>query len=168
MPSWSSSPSRSGWNNDSANTRLDFGYNGTRAGHINAQGLRLASGRAQVGGLTVTTDSTAGAVTYTIAEMLGGLILRDPNGGARSDVTPTAALIVAGITGAAVDDVFECTVVNTANASEVLTITAGTGVTLVPSSITPTQNESTRLIVRLTNVTSGSEAVVMYALTAGA
>lgn len=168
MPGWGTSSLRNGWNWDAANARLDFGYRGTRAGHVNAQGLRLASARKLVEGLAATTDSTAGVVTYTIAEMLGGLILRDPNGGARSDVTPTAALIVAGITGAAVDDVFECTVVNTANATEVLTITAGSGVTLVPTSITPTQNESTRLLVRLTNVTSGSEAVTMYALTAGA
>ena len=37
----------------------------------------------------VTTDATAGARTYTAAEFIGGLILRDPAGAGRSDVTPT-------------------------------------------------------------------------------
>ena len=114
--------------------------------------------------LTVTTDATAGNVTYTAAQMLGGLILRDPAGAARSDVTPTAALLVAGLPGVAVDDVVECIVVNTADAAEVLTITAGTGVTLVPASVTPTQNEIARLLIRFTNVTASSEACTIYAI----
>ncbi|MDO8607692.1 MAG: hypothetical protein Q7R40_14230, partial [Phaeospirillum sp.] len=117
--------------------------------------------------IAATTDATAGASTYTIAQMLGGLILRDPAGASRSDVTPTAAAIVAGIVGAAVDDTFETWLVNTADAAEVITVTAGAGVTLIPASITIAQNENAKLLVRLTNVTGASEAVTVYAIVAG-
>ena len=40
----------SGWRYDSANSRLDFYYRGTRVGNINASGLTAATGD-----LTVTT-----------------------------------------------------------------------------------------------------------------
>lgn len=43
-----------GWNYDPANSRLDFYYRGTRAGHINATGLTT------VGTLAAATTVTAG------------------------------------------------------------------------------------------------------------
>jgi hypothetical protein len=43
MPAWGTSSIRNGWNWDAANTRLDFGYRGTRIGHLNASGMTLAS-----------------------------------------------------------------------------------------------------------------------------
>ena len=43
-----------GWNYDPANSRLDFYYRGTRAGHINASGLNT------VAALTAATTVTAG------------------------------------------------------------------------------------------------------------
>ena len=105
---------------------------------------------------TVTTTTTAGAVTYTAAELLGGLILRDPNGAARSDVTPTAALVVAAL-GRIVKagDSFEFVIRNTADAAETITITAGTDVTL-SGTMTIAQLASKRF---LAVVTSGSGAV---------
>lgn len=112
---------------------------------------------------TVTTDNTAAARTYTAAELLGGLILRDPNGAARSDVTPTAALIVAGIAGAVVGSSFEFTIRNTADAAETITVTAGTGVTL-SGTMTIAQNNSKRFLAVCTNVGSGTEAVTVYSL----
>jgi hypothetical protein len=112
---------------------------------------------------TVTTDSTAGAKTYTAAELLGGLILRDPNGGARSDVTPTAALLVAGFTGAVIGSSFEFTIRNTADASEVITLTSGAGVTL-SGTMTIAQNNSKRFLAVFTAVTGSSEAVTIYSL----
>jgi hypothetical protein len=42
MPAWGTSSLRNGWNWDSANTRLDFGYRGTRVGHLDTSGLTLA------------------------------------------------------------------------------------------------------------------------------
>ncbi|MEW6263378.1 MAG: hypothetical protein AB1641_09890 [Thermodesulfobacteriota bacterium] len=112
---------------------------------------------------TVTTKTTAGAVTYTAAELIGGLVLRDPNGGDRSDVTPTAALIVAGIAGAVVGSSFEFTIRNTADAAETITITAGAGVTL-SGTMTVAQNYSRRLLAVCTDVGSGTEAVTVYSL----
>jgi len=112
---------------------------------------------------TVTTETTAAAVTYTAAEIIGGLILRDPAGGARSDVSPTAALIVAAITDCQVNTSFRFTIRNTADASETITLTAGTGVTL-SGTMTIAQNNSKEFVAVVTNRTSGSEAVTIYSL----
>lgn len=110
-----------------------------------------------------STEATAGAVTYTAAQLLGGLILRDPAGAARSDVTPTAALVRAAIPGAEVGTSFEFTIKNTADAAETITVTAGSGATL-SGTMTIAQNNSKRFLLRLTNVTPGSEAYTLYSL----
>jgi len=110
---------------------------------------------------TVTTDATAGANTYTADELLGGLVLRDPAGDNRSDVTPTAAAIVAAIPGAKVGSSREFVIRNTADAAETITITAGAGVTL-SGTMTIAQNNSKRFRLVCTNVGSGTEAVSIY------
>lgn len=112
---------------------------------------------------TATTDATAGARTYTAAEIIGGLILRDCAGGSRSDVTPTAALIVAGLPGAIVSSCFEFTIRNTSDAAETITVTAGAGVTL-SGTMTIAQNNSKRFLVVCDNVTGAAEAVTIYSL----
>jgi hypothetical protein len=112
---------------------------------------------------TVTTDSTEDALTYTAAMLVGGLILRDPNGANRSDVTPTAALIVAEIAGCIVGSSFEFTIRNTANAAETITVTAGAGVTL-SGTMTIAQNNSKRFLAVVTNATAQAEAVTIYSL----
>ncbi len=127
---------------------------------------KLTGGNMMMTKRTVTTDNTAGANTWTIAELLGGLLLRDASGCAQSDVTPTAAAIVAGIPCATIDDTFEVTIVNTGG--EALTLTAGCGVTMVPAAQVMAANEQHHLIVRLTNVTGSCEAVTFYgAISAG-
>jgi hypothetical protein len=103
----------------------------------------------------VTTDSTAAALTYTIAQLKGGLILRDPNGAGRSDVTPTAALLVAGIPGCKVGDSFDFVIRNTADAAETITLTAGTGATL-SGTMTIAQNNSKRFRVVVDSLTAYS------------
>jgi hypothetical protein len=126
---------------------------------------------AQVPGITqtgwfvtrVTTDVTAGARTYTAAELIGGLILRDCTGGSRSDVTPTAALIVAGFAGGIVGSSFEFTIRNTSDAAETITLTAGASVTL-SGTMTIAQDNSKRFLCRLDNIGSGTEAVTIYSL----
>jgi len=114
---------------------------------------------ALIGQMTVTTDATAGARTYTAAELLGGLILRDPAGGARSDVTPTAALIIAAITQGGVGNSFEFTIQNTADAAETITVTAGTDVTLT-GTMTIAQSNSKRFLC----VVTASTTVTIYSL----
>jgi len=120
--------------------------------------------------LAVATLDTAGAVTYTADQMLGGLILRDPNGAGRSDVTPTAALIVAALPSyMQVNNVtFLCHLINTANANETITVTAGDGVTLVPATVTVAQNENALLLVRVTDASdTANQAVTIYSMVAG-
>lgn len=122
--------------------------------------------------VTVTTDNTAAAITYTAAQLLGGFINRDPNGAGRSDVMPSAALLVAAIPGAEVGTSFEFTIRNNADAAETITITAGTGCTLSgagqsTTTTTITQNNSRRYLARLTDVTAGSEAYTLYSLVSG-
>jgi len=112
---------------------------------------------------TVTTKTTAGAVTYTAAELLGGLVLRDPNGANRSDVSPTAALIVAGIQGVVASSCFEFEIRNTADGDEVITLTAGAGVTL-SGDMTVKRYNSRRFLAVVTNAGSGTEAVTIYSL----
>lgn len=112
---------------------------------------------------TPATDATAAAITMTVAQVLGGLILRDPNGAARADLLPTAAALVAAIEGAMVGTSFEFTIRNTADAAETITVTTNTGLTL-SGTMTIAQNNSKRFLVRLTNVTAGSEAATIYSL----
>lgn len=113
------------------------------------------------------TDATAGANTWTALEMMAGLLLRDPAGADRSDVTPTAALLVAAYPGVRVGSTFHTDITNTADADEVVTLTAGSGVTLLPSLITIGRGETVRIITTFTNVTAASEAVTMYAAKIG-
>lgn len=79
---------------------------------------------------TVTTNATAGALTLTPAMLLGGLILRDPAGGARTDTTGTAVDILAAMPNPQIGDSFDFIVRNEADASETITLAGGAGVTL--------------------------------------
>lgn len=113
------------------------------------------------------SDATAGNLTYTAAQLLGGNIVRDPNGGARTDTLPTAALLVAAIPGARVGDIVRCYIVNGADAAETITLAAGSGGAFdtnqtAASRVIP-QNASKLLTIRLTNVTAASEAYVCWA-----
>lgn len=111
----------------------------------------------------VASVATAGAATYSAANLVGGMIIRDPAGANRSDVTPTAAEIVGAIAGAVAGSAFEFTVRNAADAAETITITAGTDVTL-SGTMTIAQNNSKRFLAVVTNAASGSEAVTVYSL----
>ncbi len=112
-----------------------------------------------IGQITAATLNTAGNLTLTAAQLLGGLILRDPAGGARTDTTPTAALLIAAITQAKTGNSFEFTIRNTAGAAETITVAAGSDVTL-SGTMTIAQNNSKRF---LAVVTSGT-TVTIYSL----
>jgi hypothetical protein len=106
----------------------------------------------------------AAGVTYTAAEFLSDAIFR--SGAATvSDTTPTAAQIVAAIPGAVVGTGKRITINN--QNSGVLTLVAGTGVTLVGT--TTVANAFARnYLIRITNATVGSEAVRLIGLQTGA
>lgn len=115
---------------------------------------------------TATSDATAGARTYTAAEVLGGIIVRDCAGAGRSDVLPTAALLVAAMDRPRIGDTIRCYIVNGSDAAETLTIGAGTGGAFdtnqtAASRVIP-QNSSKDVYIRLTGVVAGSEAYVVY------
>lgn len=115
---------------------------------------------------TPTSDATAGAVTYTIAQLLTGIIVRDPAGASRTDVLPTAALIVAGLTAPYVGQVIRCKLINGADAAETVSVNAGSGgaydTNQVAASRLVPQNSAREIIIRLTNVTAAAEAYVVY------
>jgi hypothetical protein len=113
--------------------------------------------------VTVATVDTTAAVTYTAAQIKGGLILRDPNSSGRSDLFPTAADIVAALPSAFVDQAFVVTIRNTADAAETITMTTNTGLTL-SGTMTIAQSNQKSFLVRLTNVTSGAAAVTIYSM----
>jgi hypothetical protein len=119
-----------------------------------------------MGRRTLTTLTTAGALTLTAAQIAGGLIARDPNGAGRIDTLPTAALLVAYFrnlanqrgTSVPVGLYFEFAVQNDADAAETITIAVGSGGTATAQTLTIAQSNSKRFGVLLTNVTPGSEA----------
>lgn len=113
-----------------------------------------------------TSITTAGNVTYTAAQLLSGTIVRDPNGAARTDVLPTAALLVAAMgASATVGASFSFLLSNAADAAETVQITMGSGGTSGGPTVLATiaQNSSRVFTVRLTNVTAGAEAYTVYA-----
>ena len=109
----------------------------------------------------MTTDTTAGANTWSAAELIGGMLLRDPAGGDRSDVTPTATQIVNAISNCAIGSSFRFHIRNTADANETITLTAGTGVTL-SGTMTIAENYAKDFLAIVTNV--GSPAVTIHSL----
>lgn len=109
------------------------------------------------------TLTTAGAVTLTAAQLLAGLILRDPNGAGRSDLFPTAALLKAAIPGVQVGTSFRTILRNTADAAETITMLVGTGVT-ISGTATVAQNNTKEFLIVFTNITPGSEAYTVYSL----
>jgi hypothetical protein len=115
----------------------------------------------------VSTVSTAAAVTFSAAEVLGFLILRDPNGGARADLLPTAASLITAINGPYVGMAFEFIIRNTADAAETITVTTNTGLTL-SGTMTIAQNNSKRFLAVITaiggvnGVAAGGDAITVY------
>lgn len=137
-------------------------------GSIDCGSLYVGGTRVIRGSAAPTSDATAGARTWTIAELLTGTLVRDCAGASRSDVLPTAALLVAGVSGAAVGDIIEFLYINGSDpVTEIITITAGTGgafdtnQTAVSRTILGTCSKLVR--IRITNVTASSEAYVVYA-----
>jgi hypothetical protein len=114
--------------------------------------------------ITVTDDTTAGANTWTIADLKGGFLTRDPAGADRSDVLPTAALVVAGITACAVGSSVRFHIKNTADGEETITLTAGSGGTLSPTTIKIGRGQTKEFLLVVTDITASSEAYTVYDL----
>jgi hypothetical protein len=105
---------------------------------------------------TFTLTTAGGARTLTVSELFAGFMLVNCDD-AQNLVTPTAALIVAGLKGAEVGSSFEFVIRNTGDST--LTVTAGTGVTLSGTMTVGTLNQK-RFLVRVTAITT--PAVTIY------
>lgn len=129
----------------------------------NADGITRFSS----GGFMPTTNpstlATAAALTLTPGQVLGGIILRDPAGLARTDTLPTAALLVAAIPGAMIGTSFMLLIRNDADAAETITVAAGTGGT-ISGTATIAQSNSKLFLIRITGTAPGSEAYTAYSL----
>ncbi len=144
----------------------------TASGADTNVGLRLggkATGQVSTNGAlttktTATTINTAGAVTLTAAQLLGGLILRDCNGAGRADVVPTAALMVAAVPGAVVGDSFRFIIRNTSAGATTITLTPDGAATTISGTATIAQNNQKEFLLVLTNVTASSEAYTVYSM----
>jgi hypothetical protein len=94
--------------------------------------------------MDAATVTAAEATTYTAAQILGGVILRDCASSARTDVLPSAALLIAALKEDTIGQVIKCLIVNNSDAAETITIDAGDGGTI-------TQIAGTRIIVQNTS-----------------
>jgi len=118
---------------------------------------------------TVSTISTAGNVTYTAAQLIGGIVQRDCNGTGRTDTTPTAAQIVSEMKSinSAVEDYSSFTFFlnnNSGASPERITLSAGTGVTLYGENRINI-DKSSQFLVLITDDTASSEAVSFFNIT---
>ncbi len=118
---------------------------------------------------TTVQVTTAGAATYTVEQVFGGRIERDPAGGNRTDVLPTITLIMAYLRGkareVAVDlpaiVTFPFVIENTADAAETITLNVGTGGTIQTGhTMTIAEDYSKRFELTI-STTSGSESYIV-------
>lgn len=130
--------------------------------------LSITSGTVKLGNTTsaiaekIPAPSTLSATTATMtnAQVFGRIGTSNPSGGAITLTTPTAASMVAYQPGATVGDSYRFTIINT-NSSNAITLDPGSGVTVVGSA-TIALSTSANFIIRFSNVTSSSEAAVIY------
>jgi len=104
-------------------------------------------------GATAAHTVTAGDETFTAAQVLSGLILRDPTGGARADKLPTAADLIAAMGDPEVGDYVDFYILNEADADETITVTTNTGLTLV-GTMTIAQTYIKRFRAEVTSTTT--------------
>lgn len=114
--------------------------------------------------------NTAGPVTFLASDLLQRLILRDCNGAARSDVTPTAQQFIDALTVFGRPPVpgnsFEFVIRNSTAGAFAITIVAGAGVTLSPAAITIAQANARAFMVVVNNA-GAVPAVTIYSLGSG-
>ncbi len=148
--SWRGFFLRAGIQSDGSNIALE-------RGNLTVQNEIIAAG--------IVPDQivTAGAATFTIAQLLTRFVRRDPTGAARADLLPTAALMVAGIEGVFVGATFDFTISNEGSVTEIITVTTAAGLTL-SGTMTIDGGDQRRFRAEFTNVTSGAEAVTIRSL----
>lgn len=124
---------------------------------------------------TPVSISTAGNVTLTGQQIINGTLLRDTGGVNRTDIFPTAALLVAALNSVGVLTVFtqiaqpnveiSFTVYNTSAGAFTEQFTMGTGGTAGTPNVllAISQNGAKTYRIIINNVVPGSEAYTVYA-----
>ncbi len=112
-----------------------------------------------------TEVTTAGAATYTAAQLLTGIIVRDCAGASRTDTLPTATLLVAALPGVRVGDVVAFKLINGSDpTTEVITVAAGSGGSFATAQAAASRivlgGTSKEVLIRITGV--ASPAYVVY------
>ena len=126
-------------------------------GSIVAAGPIYGSGVVLSGGGQIALTSTA-AMTYTVANMQAGIILRSGQSASTADLTPSAAQLVGGFPGVKVNQYFKFLRRN--GAAFQVTLTGSTGVTVSGALVA---NSSIREFTTVfLNVTPGTESVTIY------
>ena len=105
------------------------------------------------------TKTTAGAVTYTASEFTSGIILRDPNGAGRTDITPSASALYTELGDPEIGSTFQVIIRNTADAAETITMQGHASVT-ISGTATIAQNNTKIFIGRFTS----ASAVTLYSI----
>jgi hypothetical protein len=108
-------------------------------------------------GVQTTPVTATGSTTLTTIQVNGGLMVANPSTTAATYVTPTGAQLDAALANAKTDSTFELRVVNIGTGSGAITLSAGTGVTIVGSA-TIAVTSSAQLLWRRT----GDSAWTVY------
>jgi hypothetical protein len=108
-------------------------------------------------GFNPQTITNSAVQTWTVAQMVSGMIIRAGNG-ALLDVPPTAAALVAGLPGVKANSAFKFWLKNTGSGSLSISTAAGVTVTGTAAIISLNIRE---VAVWFTNVTPGSESVTL-------
>lgn len=143
---------------------VDAAANPSSTGKVRLIGAGPLQGEAAP---AAASSATAGGVTLTAAQIIGGIVVADCAGAGRTYTLPTAALLVAAIPGVQVGDVVRCLIVNGSDANEAITLAAGTGgdfdTNQTAASRVIAQNASKFVHIRITAIAASSEAYVVYA-----
>ena len=117
-------------------------------------------------GLVVLAASDA-ATVLTAAQSVNSLITMTP-GAARNVTTATAAQIVSELATAKVGTSFSIILRNQAGSTHAMTLVGGTAVTLDSDNTNTVAATKTRQFIgRVTNISSGSEAITIYSMGEG-
>ena len=82
-------------------------------------------------GTQVAPQTATVTATLTVAQVTGGLLVATPGGSTASYTLPTGTLLDAQMTNMKVNSTFLLMIVNVTSVTGVITIVAGTGITLV-------------------------------------
>ena len=155
--------SGAGIGGNGGNVILTPGNGGSTVGGTNGINGLIQINGVFIKNLTVSSVSTAGSATYTITQLKGGLIVRNPGGVDRNDNLPTALLSVAALPGISVGDALFFSILNDSNTNQI-TINAGTGGTMMGQANHSiiSRNRTGEFIMYFTNVTT--PAYLVYRL----